>query len=331
MLYFIVIFRQRYYMRSLKSFLIILSFSSCCFNTVYSQDTNIVKFFPLAVGNKWVYAGSASIFQQCNRTFRHRLYIDSIKSINNKFYYKINFESKHISGTGSCGISYIYTGFYRVDSVSGIIYKSTNTSNCFSNTEMLFDSLKSKLGDTARSCTSGNNYKKLLVDTFMTTVFGNQIRSKNFQGGNFFEYGYTGRYAKDFGLVEYREFGMSVSTNANLIGCVLNGVLYGDTSFYFVGITPISNTIPKSFELFQNYPNPFNPSTQIKFDIPKSSFVRITVYDALGRQAAELVNQELNAGSYSYDWDASNYPSGVYYYKIVAGDYTQTRKMVLIK
>jgi photosystem II stability/assembly factor-like uncharacterized protein len=98
-----------------------------------------------------------------------------------------------------------------------------------------------------------------------------------------------------------------------------------------IGIIPISNTIPERFTLSQNYPNPFNPLTQIKFDIPKSSFINLTIYDAMGREISVLVNENLQAGSYSVDWDASAYPSGVYFYKIIAGEYIQTRKMVLVK
>jgi hypothetical protein len=71
--------------------------------------------------------------------------------------------------------------------------------------------------------------------------------------------------------------------------------------------------------------------TNIKFDIPKPSFVNITIYDVQGRQGTELVNRYMNAGSYSADWNASNYASGIYFYRIEAGDYKAEMKMVLIK
>jgi len=106
-----------------------------------------------------------------------------------------------------------------------------------------------------------------------------------------------------------------------------------------VGIQPVSNEIPSSFELYQNYPNPFNPVTKIRFALPKSSFAKLVVYDGLGREVAMLVNEQLNPGSYEVDWEASNYPSGVYFYQLTATDpsaslsviYTNTKKMVLIK
>src|SRR4030095_2373645 len=98
-----------------------------------------------------------------------------------------------------------------------------------------------------------------------------------------------------------------------------------------IGIQPISNDIPKNFSLLQNFPNPFNPSTQINFGLPKTSFVKLIIYDVLGREIAALINEELKAGEYSVDWNAENYPGGIYFYSMTAGDFTDTRKMALVK
>jgi Secretion system C-terminal sorting domain len=98
-----------------------------------------------------------------------------------------------------------------------------------------------------------------------------------------------------------------------------------------IGIQPISNEIPQRFELYQNYPNPFNPITKLKFQIPKSDFVNLRVFDVTGKEIVTLVNEQLKPGIYEIDWDASNYPSGVYFYSFVSGSYTLTRKMVLLK
>ena len=96
-----------------------------------------------------------------------------------------------------------------------------------------------------------------------------------------------------------------------------------------ITILPIQTL--SGFELAQNYPNPFNPTTNIKFDIQKTSPTKLVVYDALGREVATLVNEELKAGSYQTDWDGSNYTSGVYFYTLQSGDYIETRKMLLLK
>ena len=94
--------------------------------------------------------------------------------------------------------------------------------------------------------------------------------------------------------------------------------------------------IPDVFALHQNYPNPFNPTTQIKYDLPEVAMVSITIYDAMGRQVKSLVNTTQSAGYRSIQWNATNntgqpVSAGLYLYTIQAGDYTQTKKMVLLK
>ncbi len=102
-----------------------------------------------------------------------------------------------------------------------------------------------------------------------------------------------------------------------------------------IGIQTISTEIPESFSLSQNYPNPFNPSTTIQFSIPYVESTRwgvsLKIYNILGNEITTLVNQSLSPGTYSVDWDASNYPSGLYFYTLRSGDYTETKKMILLK
>ncbi len=97
------------------------------------------------------------------------------------------------------------------------------------------------------------------------------------------------------------------------------------------GITPLSNEIPNAYDLSQNYPNPFNPVTNINFSITKSGHVKLTVFDILGREAAVLVNENLAAGVYKADFNASGLPSGTYFYKLEIEGYTDVKKMMLIK
>ena len=85
------------------------------------------------------------------------------------------------------------------------------------------------------------------------------------------------------------------------------------------------------FELNQNYPNPFNPTTNIRFNIPRNEMVKLTVYDILGREVSVLVNEFKNAGSYQVDFNASAFTSGIYFYKIEAGNFTDIKKMILVK
>ncbi len=106
-------------------------------------------------------------------------------------------------------------------------------------------------------------------------------------------------------------------------------------TIYSVADVDKSKDVPGTFVLNQNYPNPFNPGTRIKFEIPKSSFVNLKVYDALGREVATLVNEEKTPGSYEVEFNPAsgflNLASGIYFYKIQAGNYSATKKMIYLK
>ncbi len=112
-------------------------------------------------------------------------------------------------------------------------------------------------------------------------------------------------------------------------------VQFGGTDPIIVGVDETSSTVPLSFSLEQNYPNPFNPSTTIGFTIPdaqaNSPGVTLKVYDVLGREAAVLINEPLKAGSYKVQFNAGNFSSGVYFYRLQAGSLTNTKKLILMK
>jgi len=102
-------------------------------------------------------------------------------------------------------------------------------------------------------------------------------------------------------------------------------------SGFTIGVNQISSVIPEKFGLFQNYPNPFNPSTNIKYQITHNEFVILKIFDITGREVESLVNENQSPGTYEISWNASNYPSGVYFYKLQAGDFVETKKMILLK
>ena len=126
---------------------------------------------------------------------------------------------------------------------------------------------------------------------------------------------------------------VSIFFTDNLHGWVSsnNGYIYATGTGGVTSIEPISTEIPESYKLYQNYPNPFNPSTRIKFDIPKQGNVKLTIYDMSGKEVSVLVNSELKAGSYEYNFDGSGLSSGVYFYKLQSGDFIETRRMILLK
>jgi hypothetical protein len=106
-------------------------------------------------------------------------------------------------------------------------------------------------------------------------------------------------------------------------------------------VEQFNNSLPSGYELDQNYPNPFNPTTTIRFSIPESQFVTLKIYNSLGEQVAELVNQQLQKGNYTVNWNAENtssgissrggYASGIYFYSLSTNNFNETKKMILLK
>lgn len=92
-----------------------------------------------------------------------------------------------------------------------------------------------------------------------------------------------------------------------------------------------TNSIPSEFGLMQNYPNPFNPTTTIQYNLPSAGVVKIKIYNIQGREITTLLNEFKNAGSYSINFDGTNFSSGVYYYRIESNEFSQTKRMLLIK
>jgi Peptidase family M28/Secretion system C-terminal sorting domain len=104
-----------------------------------------------------------------------------------------------------------------------------------------------------------------------------------------------------------------------------------DGTFSYSHVVNVTYDVPAEFVLSQNYPNPFNPSTKLNYFVPKESFVSIKVYDFLGREVTTLVNETKSTGSYEMTFDASDLPSGTYFYTLIAENYSSTKKMILLK
>ena len=135
----------------------------------------------------------------------------------------------------------------------------------------------------------------------------------------------AGNYTLTAYRIGYNRVSQNVSiTNENLANINFN---FG----YPIGVKSQETNYPGIYSLYQNYPNPFNPVTEIKYDLPASSLVKISVYDILGKEIAVLKNEKQSAGTYNVEWNASNFASGVYIYKIETNGFIQSRKMVLIK
>ena len=104
-----------------------------------------------------------------------------------------------------------------------------------------------------------------------------------------------------------------------------------DGTSTFSNVVNVNLSTPSEFKLNQNYPNPFNPSTTVSFTIPKATNVKLSIYNQIGQQVGELVNRNLEAGSYDYTWNAEGQSSGIYFYELQANEFKSVRKMTLIK
>jgi hypothetical protein len=144
---------------------------------------------------------------------------------------------------------------------------------------------------------------------------------------------YTHKLAQGIGIYNIRngyDFGESYFF---LNGCVIDDIVYGDTTL--TDVDDELNSLPTEYKLEQNYPNPFNPSTRISWQSPVGSWQTLKVYDVLGREVTTLVDEFRNAGSYEVEFNATscikNPASGIYFYQLKAGGYVETKKMLLIK
>ena len=295
----------------------------------FSTDTLTLKYFPLSVGNvyKYNYSSSAGL----NYYYKARIVKDTI--INSKKYF---ITSSNFPGFGGSLI--------RVDSATGNLYKRFNSGYCsYSPSEILIDSLKARKNDTAYVCDSG--VKHICIDTNIANVLNMSVRKKAFERYNFegfvtYSYGYG---IGIFGTFEFSSFG---SGGDWLVGAYINGVLYGDT--LLTGIEKLNELIPEKYSLYQNYPNPFNPKTKIRFEIPSDiksqtqdgyfplrrgvgGMTTLKIFDILGREVATLVNESLKPGTHEVTFDGSNLASGVYFYQMRSGDFTATKKLILLK
>jgi Secretion system C-terminal sorting domain len=281
-------------------------------------DPDIFSWFPLRVGNKWVYTSRFTSESEINehtfvtkvaRQFRY----------NDKTYFDINSEY------GLC---------YRVDSTSGKIYRSYFNSDTLDYEELYID-LTSEIGDTIYVDQFDESYPILLGNEEGFNEWDLNSRKRDYSGLSTPLYNLS--LVKNIGLYYQVEWEL-VGNEDQLKGAIINGKVYGDTTVVDVNDP---NKTPKEFYLSQNYPNPFNPSTKIKYVVPKSSFVNLKIYDALGREVTTLVNEEKHPGEYEVEFSAKggsasggnahNLSSGIYFYHLQAGKFVETKKMILLR
>ncbi|GEM_PF-975403 len=324
----------RYYSSGSYGFNFSISNSSlkgCVVNGVLYGDTtipvNVIRknFFPLAIGNRYIYLKTWSSLSGGGSKIETFIINADTIAYGKKYFRAENFP-------------FIDNKWIRVDSITGSLYSFDRNNSCsFYDHEMIIDSLLAGLGDSTKNCLSFNSRSEC-SDTSYINLFGKLVQKKKFDVNCSVPPVSTCSsyriYLDSIGLYRYSNAssggGGSGVVSWVLRGGILNGTVFGDTSTV-IGINNITSEVSDKYDLSQNYPNPFNPVTNIEFEIPKKSFVKLIIYDLLGSEMETLVSEDLSPGKYSSSWDASKYSSGVYYYKLVTDSYSESKKMVLIK
>jgi len=284
----------------------------------------VLNYYPLSIGNKWVY-DEVTVVQDPYPNVYSRILIKEVLgdtiAPNGKHYYKVNDETIWESSV-----------LERVDSIDGGVYRYYEDSSLAENEYLAYD-LLAEIGDTISSFRMGFN-TVMFTTMYEEGMFGKWGITKPKKV--FLEYTLHPpifSLTQDVGLdsiYSYFDFGNTWTT---LKGCIIDGVIYGDTTT--VGVNDDETPIATTFKLEQNYPNPFNPSTRIQYAIGSRQFVTLKVYDVLGNEIATLVNEELPAGEYEVEFNTSSinhHPSsGIYFYELKSGNFVETKKMVLIR
>jgi hypothetical protein len=247
----------------------------------------------------------------------------AVTSLNNVDIYSLTISGNYLFAGGN-GI-YLSTN----NGVNWQLSTSTGTRSLVSNGNYIF----AGKDDVFVSTNYGLNWVQTSLNNVAVnalTVYGSNI----FAGTGYGVYVTTNNGAN----WQLRTEGMNAYINSL---CISNGYLFAGSDGYgvwrrplseLVGIETISNIVPEEYKLFQNYPNPFNPATYIKFLIARRSFIKLIIYDGLGRLMEKLVDKELSPAEYGVSFDGTVYPSGVYFYQLIADNkIIETKKLILAK
>ncbi len=297
---------------------LVFIFATLTISQAYSQEV-----VPLAVGNKWIFNTTKITWQDStNHLKEYEVLKDTIfTSIQ---YGTVNCYKVRVSDNST-----VHDEYWSADSNKFYIY---NPQYFVDIQEVKYDAIIHN--DTTWHGGPMNYY--VTVKLFDLDFLNIQNRAAQETiidwpiHGDVWKISYVTAY--NFGIAEihfsHTDWDQRDTVLEKIRGAIINGIIYGDTA-----VTSAVDQIKSinSFKLSQNYPNPFNPKTKISYSIPQTNFVIIKVYDLIGKEIATLVNEQKTIGNYEVEFDGSNLSSGIYFYKMQAGDFTDTKKLVLIK
>ena len=304
-------------MKTYFNILLVLLFTICIAREIEAGNSIPGNdYFPLKVGNRFIYDRYEFVFggpPGSHSTYTIAVLKDTI--IQNRKYFYIN--------------AGIYNNWFRVDSISGSLYMYDPVNSCANyHYEKLRDSLRAELNQIINYCTVGLPTQCTSVTN--STLFGYPVTVKNFYVTNGSQ-SHNRKYSDKFGPLHTDNSetigSMGFYNSIDMIGCKIDGVFYGDSDL--VGIN--NQNIPVSFELFQNFPNPFNPKTRINFTLKENQTIKLIVYDLSGKLITTLTDGKRNQGMYHVDFDGSDLPSGIYFYRLESEESLQVKKMILLK
>ena len=287
----------------------------------YSQADTVLSYLPLAIGNQWQYRVHEVIPPYIDSTYYSLFTVEGDTIMPNGYQYQV-ISSSHSS-----------TRYVHIDSTTACVY------------EYDFDSSRGFMTDSLR-CSEGDLFGRdiycQLIDTATVLNYQTWIMSIDRTIPDFTE---THTLAIDIGMTYqyiYTSGGWGTTETSSLVYAKINGYEFGEL---VTSLNEITNELLK-YKLHQNYPNPFNPSTTIKFTILsvgvyRNTLVQLKIYDVLGNEVATLVNEVKPSGEYQIEFsakggsasggDAWNLASGIYFYKLFAGNFVEIKKMILLK
>ncbi len=289
-------------------FLVVFIFSGSV-NAQSLTKQEMLEFYPNNIGNSWSYGWLYyDIINDYYEAGTDKIYISKDTLINNSKYWAVEFNYG----------SYNYEHYFeRIDTSTGDVLRIDDLS---SGETYLVDNIYAGIGDTISI--SNNRYllycDKIVVLSIRDTVINNfqtTIREVVGLPSNSKLY-----FARNIGM-------LGSGKNYWVDTAIVNGNVFSNITDVKENYKHIIN----EFVLYQNYPNPFNPTTTINYALLKPGFVAIKLYDVMGREIKTLLSEEKSRGSYSLQFDASNLSSGIYFYKMIANGFIQTKKMILLK
>lgn len=293
-----------------------MKYKTLFFHVVFSQLITAqfsLQPYPINFGNAWTTRNALSLPDE------KIVVTDSTTMINGINYFVYN---RYVHQS-----TIPYTLFARI-SEDGYYYYY----NPFSNFEAIYFKEDAMVGDQwmQQIPSHYSPIYTMVIDTSYYIIFGRSTKVYTFFVTDSILIDDEYYWSEDFGLLHYTVEDPDAGFNYFLAGCVINSVVYGDTSLIPVGIND-SDPSSKGYLLEQNFPNPFNSMTTINYYLPQKSLVELVIYDILGNRIGQLLDDEMGVGYHSVVFNSDDLPSGVYVYKMTAGKYIEVKKFTLIK